>query len=261
MSTYLYPYKAGSQSASSLASVLDIKRIKTRESRFKGSEDKTVINWGSTSLNREVNKCNIINPVSAVKLCSNKRTFFEHITEYNMSGEGATVNIPDYTTGREVAQSWIDSGCTVFGRESLSGSGGDGISIYDPSDQISDDYPLYVKYIPKRQEYRAHVVDGEVICVQRKALPEGMSRNPRVFMIRNTSNGFIFARNEGHTPPEQVQEQALAAIAAIPNLTFGAVDIIWNEYRNKAYVLEINTAPGLEGQTLEDYSEAFRRIL
>ena len=39
-------------------------------------------------------------------------------------------------------------------------------------------------------------------------------------------------------------------------LKIGAVDIIWNELENKCYVLEINTAPGLEGTTLVKYTEA-----
>ena len=39
-------------------------------------------------------------------------------------------------------------------------------------------------------------------------------------------------------------------------LKFGAVDLIWNELENKSYVLEINTAPGLTGATLEKYAQA-----
>ena len=44
-------------------------------------------------------------------------------------------------------------------------------------------------------------------------------------------------------------------------LDFGAVDVIWNEHESKAYVLEINTAPGLEGSTVEDYKEFFNRAV
>ena len=53
---------------------------------------------------------------------------------------------------------------------------------------------------------------------------------------------------------------ALAAMVA-SGLDFGAVDVIWNSRRLEAYVLEINSAPGLQGQTVENYAAAFRRLL
>jgi len=51
---------------------------------------------------------------------------------------------------------------------------------------------------------------------------------------------------------------ALAAVSAL-GLDFGAVDIIYNEHENQYYVLEVNTAPGLEGTTVEKYAEAFAK--
>jgi hypothetical protein len=44
-------------------------------------------------------------------------------------------------------------------------------------------------------------------------------------------------------------------------LDFGAVDLIWNENQNVVYVLEVNTAPGMEGTTLENYCDAFSNAL
>ena len=54
---------------------------------------------------------------------------------------------------------------------------------------------------------------------------------------------------------------ALDAIKAVElcGLYFGAVDMIWNAYKKQGYVLEINTAPGLEGQTVENYAEHFAK--
>ena len=50
----------------------------------------------------------------------------------------------------------------------------------------------------------------------------------------------------------------LLAISAVDSLglDFGAVDIIWNESEDQYYVLEVNTAPGVEGTTLQKYTEA-----
>src|SRR5690606_32924060 len=77
------------------------------------------------------------------------------------------------------------------------------------------------------------------------------------FMIRNHRNGFIFQRNE-ITIPADVEVQATKAFEA-SGLDFGAVDVIWNEHEGRAYVLEINSAPGLEGTTLDNYVAAFKR--
>jgi D-alanine-D-alanine ligase-like ATP-grasp enzyme len=44
-------------------------------------------------------------------------------------------------------------------------------------------------------------------------------------------------------------------------LDFGAADVLFNARRNQAYVLEVNTAPGLEGQTVNDYAEAFKEMI
>ena len=101
------------------------------------------------------------------------------------------------------------------------------------------------------------MIRGEptVISQQRKARRRGEDADPR---IRNLANGYVFVR-DGVNPPADVLEQAKAAVRAA-HLTFGAVDIVWNEHYRQAYVLEINTAPGLEGQTIEDYANAFRRL-
>jgi len=114
--------------------------------------------------------------------------------------------------------------------------------------------PLYVRYVPKQDEYRVHVAFGRVIAVQRKARRTDVE-NPN-WQIRNHANGFVFAR-EGVQAPIAVIDQAVAAVAAM-GLDFGGVDVIWNDRRRAAYVLEINTACGLEGQTVNDYAEAFR---
>ena len=74
------------------------------------------------------------------------------------------------------------------------------------------------------------------------------------FKVRNHANGFIYARNEIEVP-EDVLVQARRTIAAC-GLDFGAIDIIYNQKNREAYVLEVNTAPGLAGETVEVYCKA-----
>lgn len=100
----------------------------------------------------------------------------------------------------------------------------------------------------------------EVIDIQQKRLANGAREvEGHNEYIRSHANGWIFAR-EDIVEPKELRSLALEATAAL-GLDFGAVDIIWNEKEDKCYCLEVNTAPGLEGQTLISYTNAIRRLL
>lgn len=246
----LYPYKPGSESSKLLADALGIKRISHRNSKFKGSQDKVVINWGASELPEEVAKCNVLNKPEAVAIATDKLKFFHHM---NVTG----VSIPEFTTDRHLAQIWYNEEIDVVCRTILNGYGGKGIVLADSKQGIVD-APLYTKYIPKKSEYRVHVFDGNVIAVQRKARRRDVPDDQINWKIRNMANGFIFARNEQAEEPQDVLDQAVRCVVEC-GLTFGAVDVIYNEKHNTAYVLEVNTAPGLAGETLNDYVKEFKK--
>ena len=247
----LYPYKPGSESSKLLADALGIKRISHRNSKFKGSQDKVVINWGASELPEEVAKCNVLNKPEAVAIATDKLKFFIHM-------EDSVVSIPEFTTDRHLAQIWYDQEIDVVCRTILNGYGGKGIVLADSKQGIVD-APLYTKYIPKKSEYRVHVFDGNVIAVQRKARRRDVPDDQINWKIRNMEGGFIFARNEGlGEVPNDVKFQALSCVLSC-GLTFGAVDVIYNEKHDRAYVLEVNTAPGLAGETLNDYVKEFKK--
>lgn len=243
---YIYPYKSGSKSVNALKNELGILAIKRENSKFKGEGDKIVINWGSTVLNEEILKCNVYNKPEHVKLATNKRDFFRLVD--------GQVNIPPYTEDWAEAKAWFDGGKIVVARHILEGHSAEGLEIVETNYQMETckEVPLFTQYIPKKDEYRVHVAFGEVIDVQRKAkkhAAKGVN-----WKVRSHNNGFVFVR-EGVEPPEDVLVQAVNSIKIV-GLDFGAVDVIWNKYRGKAYVLEVNTAPGLEGQTVKAYAEA-----
>lgn len=253
----LYAYKEGSQGAKALAQGLGIKRIKHVGSKFKGSQRKLVINWGCSELPPEVMKCRVFNNPAAVKLASNKLSFFRRMCEHNEGQPHGQprVSIPDYTADKEVVVGWLVEGATVVARQKLQGHSGEGIVIIKPGERIVD-APLYVKYVPKQSEWRIHVLDGVVVDIQRKARNREVADENVNWAVRNHANGFVYTRNEGVAPPAMVEEQAILAVQ-VCGLDFGAVDIIYNDYRKLAYVLEINTAPGLTGSTLDGYVERF----
>lgn len=248
---YLYSYNAGSNGGQELADALDITRIKHDRSKFRGASFKTVINWGSGELPREIQKCRIINKPSEVHTSANKLSFFRLMKSIS---HDPPRTVP-WTTSQSEAQEWLKKDVVVV-RNSLTGHSGHGIIIVEPGQPLPR-APLYTKYIPKKYEFRVHIVAGRIIDVVRKI--RDPNREPTDWKVRSHDNGFIFVRG-GFTTPPDVQKQAIAAFMG-SGLDFGAVDVVFNEKSGLAYVLEINTAPGLEGQTIQSYANAFRTCL
>lgn len=256
--TNLYSYKIGSRGAKAIAGALGIKQIKHKGSRFRGHENKTVINWGSSNLPEEVMKCQVLNRPEVVEACSNKKRFFECMDE-----AGQSHLLVPYTTDIEQARKWTREGATVVCRTKLTGHSGEGIVLASEAPEVIQ-APLYTKYVPKKQEYRIHCTnddgDAYVFDAQRKARKNDVADEDVDWKIRNHKNGFVFARNELIDIPDVVEDTALKVFETT-TLDFGAVDIIYNERENKAYVLEINTACGLEGTTLDNYRDMFKELL
>jgi glutathione synthase/RimK-type ligase-like ATP-grasp enzyme len=247
---FIAPYKMGSESAKALSQEIGALRIRNERSKFKGNPNKVVINWGCSKLSDEAMKCRVINHPDAVSIAANKLKFFNKINEVG------GVRVPETTTDKAVVQDWLRDGSSVVCRTILNGNSGAGIVLVEPGDDVEVvNAPLYVKYVPKKQEYRVHVRGGEVVDVQRKARRKETPDDQVNWKIRNHDNGFIFARQDIDCP-DDVKAQALGAVEAI-GLDFGAVDVIFNEKAQQAYVLEVNTAPGLSGTTLEGYAKAF----
>ena len=255
---FVYPYKKGSERAKTLARTIGGKLIRTENSRFKGRANKTVINWGSSELPAEVLKCRVLNNPVIVGDCSNKLRFFKKVEAYNNAIEAGVgndgsmlVNIPAYATTMDGGKALAANGLVVE-RHKLTGHSGEGINIVEGADDITQ-APLYVQYVNKISEFRVHVIGGEVCLTQRKVKRADIDPDEVNWKVRNHAGGFIFQQHGIEVPP-QVHEQAVAVIKAV-GLDFGAVDIIFNQKKSEAYVLEVNTAAGLMGTTGDLYAE------
>lgn len=256
MKKYIFAYKPGSASAKALSGALGIQRIKHVGSKFKGAAGKLVINWGASELPAEVLKCRVLNNPNDVNVASNKLQFFRKMSAYNFEAADP-VRIPDWTIDQLEAEGWLLEGTPVVARQKLTGNSGAGIVMANEGDDIVA-APLYTKYVKKKEEYRIHILNGEVMDRQRKARDRDVADENVDWQVRNHANGFIFQRNDFETP-EDVEVQALRAMKAV-GLDFGAVDVIYNQREGQAYVLEINTAPGLTGTTLDNYTRAFNEL-
>lgn len=158
---------------------------------------------------------------------------------------------PEFTTDRAIAEQWIQDGPVVC-RTLLRGSEGRGIVVAETAEQLVP-APLYTKYTKKRKEFRVHVLHGQVIDVQEKRKRKEFT-DDRDTRIRNTANGYVFCR-EGVVEPAGLRELALAACASL-GYSLGAVDIGFNEHSNRCFVFEVNSTPGMEGTTLQKYSDS-----
>ena len=241
------PYRQGSRSARALADAIGGKVLRLEGSRFRPRPTDVIINWGNTT--PYTGPMIMFNEPESIRNVSNKLVFFQRLKDTLIEDL-----IPPFWTNKDDIP---DEDFPIVCRTVLAGHSGEGIVIANTRDELVD-CPLYVKYIKKQDEYRIHVGvlnDGStsIISQQRKARRQDCE-NPN-WRVRNHNNGFVFLRNDVN-PPDAVTGVACRALQASA-LDFGAVDVIWNERQQRAYVLEINSAPGLEGQTVEDYKTFF----
>lgn len=243
----IMPYRAGSRSVRSLADALGCKRLRYVGSRWKGREGVLVINWGNGKAD---DARGVLNQPSDVSRASNKLSFFERMKE-----AGQEDILPPFWTDDDIPLKEYPIVC----RQKLTGHSGEGIVIADNPDEIVP-ARLYVKYMKKKDEYRIHVGylgdEYHIISQQKKVRRLDTPDDDVDWQVRNHKNGFNFARQDIEVPSNVIDVAKKALFHS--GLQFGAVDVIWNQKKERATVLEINTAPGLEGQTIQDYAEFFK---
>lgn len=206
-----------------------------------------VINWGSTVLIAD-GDYKVYNHPACIAKAKDKLVAFNTLKD-------AGVSVPDFLTILPDSREGI-----WLARTTLTGSQGDGIVVIRDGDTVPP-APLYVKYIKKTKEYRLHVVDEEVIFIQEKRRRNDAEQDRDQRLIRNHDNGWVFAIQNVEVPNERVKTECVNAVKAL-GLTFGAVDVVIGRRDNIPYVLEVNTAPGIESPTLlEKYTEAFRKLI
>lgn len=248
---YITSYNKRSASARALSRELALNHIPLDAVKSKA----ILLNWGVGSSKSQNPVVVCLNAPNIVAMASDKRKFFKL-----MSSASKPPRIPPWTTEVSVVKRWLEEGKEVVARHLYRSRSGKGIQFSsEGSFELFLEAPLWTQYLKKKDEYRVHIVRGNVIDVQRKAVRADADKEKIDYRIRTHSKGFVFVRNS-ISPPKDVIDQAMLAFNA-SGLDFGAVDVIYNEHYDQACVLEINTAPGLEGTTLERYVEALRPLV
>lgn len=269
----IMPY-GPSNSVTALKQVLEerghqVVKLRRDGSTFRGNENDLIINWGNSQIPQAelqtiAGRGRLLNPPQSIRLASMKTDAFRAM-------QGAGVPLVEWTTSRAEAQRWVDDGGLVYGRTRLQGHSGEGIVMThrDPAsiEGVGNAFavmatlpnaPLYTKGITaQRREFRIHVMNGRITYVQQKKRAEGFRDNPAYSnVVRNYHTGWIYATTDVR-PNDAALRAAVDAVSAL-SLDFGAVDVITRH--NDAWVLEVNTAPGLQGTNLTTYSENFAAL-
>lgn len=233
---------------------------------YRGRTTDTIINWGNSRFSQAnvLGQANVLNRPAAIRQASMKTEAFRE-----MDSDG--VPTVQFTTSRDTAQAWVDGGDLVYARTVLQGHSGEGIvMIHNNPSSIQGvggafevqsslpQAPLYTKGITaQRREFRIHVMKGVVTYVQQKKRADGYRENENYSnVVRNYHTGWIYASSDIR-PNDAALDAAIRSVNAL-GLDFGAVDVITR--RDDAWVLEVNTAPGLQGTNLETYTNNFVRI-
>jgi hypothetical protein len=114
---------------------------------------------------------------------------------------------------------------------------------------------FFIEYIPIEEEYRVWVFRNR----HKGTYQKKMVRPAEYKKIgRNFKNGFAFELVQSENVPRGAVDLAVASLKAL-SLDFGAVDIL-KGLDGRYYFLEVNTAPGVEGekrQVIRGFADEF----
>lgn len=267
------PYKQGSRSAKSIKLCLRDRGVKTWTlTRAPNDPRALIVNWGSSNFQYPTDGLCVVNDPFWTYNMSNKVKFFETCLR--------STDTVGWTRNRDTALEWARNkekerdvwSTVVFARTKIEASGGKGIVVWDGDKQPPEELPaapLYTKYVPKTHEYRLHLVrtlrgkSFTVMLAQRKVFVKKHPNDvPRDWKVRSHGNGFIF---QTHPTFDKIPAKVMDAAGRImtecfPGLHFAALDVMYHDKRDEAYVLEGNTAPGLENDTIKAYADYFQSL-
>ncbi len=241
----IYPYCQGSRGAKAIAEELGGKRILRQGSSYTPLPDDVIINWGASDCPFPQALNYGTHPVT------NKNRFFKWL-------DGTGLTPPSCITKAAAAGMTFP----VFCRTKVEGRDGAGIVIANSAEELVD-APLYVEGVKKTAEYRVHVgrysTGGAVLGAQKKWVPNPAElSDPNVW----TGDGTRLIWEPNGQPlilPPEVRDVVLKSFDFFPELDFGAFDVVWNANTQRAYVLEINSAPMITPKTAKIYGDFFRQ--
>lgn len=205
------------------------------------------LNWGSSRAPKESRN-------GFIKLAVSKVRAFEQFTK-------AGVQCPRWSRSFDELVTTLSQKATIFGRkDGLSGGRGIEVIPFSERGKANKNYDFFVERISHQREFRVHVFNETAIAIQAKQVPPG-NTNP----VHSYENGAAFTTLDLDRFLTDEQKEHLIALAikavSVLGLFFGAADIILSR-KDKFYVLEVNTAPGIRSDVIEEaYTKALRNLI
>lgn len=179
------------------------------------------------------------NSINFIKMAVNKKLFAEIIREDLL-----------YDTPKFRKDYPYKDDYPVLIRETLFGYGGKGIIICENEDIFFENWgegKYWVRWTYTSSEYRLHVLGGNIVKAYRKSLDHEEPPYP----IRNMKNGWVFKKVN---PTEEMKEIARIIYEKTGGKFFG-LDIGFQPSKNKYFIFEANSSPGLGPNTAKCYAD------
>ena len=228
------PYHRFSKSARALRRELNLARY---------NENHTydyLFNWGSQR--QDNNAKYTFNKESCIVNSSDKVKAFKLFEENS-------IRVPKWTTSMYEAKAFVFPVMCRVNRL----RGGNGIHIaMSEEDLVSADF--FTEFIQPKEEFRVQVFRDEVMAWSKK-IPKGEYSNK---YIRNHDKGYKFSLGDNSRIFSKLEEFSVGAVKAL-GLDYGAVDVVLG-VNGRFYVLEVNTAVGMEGTILKAYTNKFLEV-
>jgi len=205
-----------------------------------------IIRYGSTEniLNTAIDLN--LNPIEFIGLCIHKEVLADLLINNNI------MSVSFYKDTVEKPETY-----PVLIRTTLNASKGKGINVIYNEEEFNKTWKtnyFWTDFIKTQFELRVHVLGGEIARIFKK-VPISDYENENEFPIRNLHNGYHFAiRNEDYYEKVFDLVSKLNEIPKIGKDCFYAMDIGWSKENKNYVVFELNTAPGLNENTAEVYS-------
>jgi hypothetical protein len=181
----------------------------------------------------------------------------DKLAQFRLMQEGG-VHTPDFIAARHITFPANTPPGVWFGRQLRHHGGSDISLVLQPEDfeaRRASGSEFFTKFIPNTAEYRVWIYRRKHLGTYVKVLA-----HPEQYrgIGRNYDNGFSFNLVDAASVPRPAVDMAAQAVTSL-GLDFGAVDMLLGK-DGQYYVLEVNTAPGVEGDNRQVIQALARKI-
>lgn len=145
----------------------------------------------------------------------------------------------------------------VLIRKSLTGTGGKGIVIVKNMEEFEQQFEspyFWTPFVKMSSEFRVHVLGGNFIKIFKKIITTPGVEEAE-YPIRNVASGYHYARKEMHKENFKVLRQLEEKLREVFPTGFYGLDVGWDVINKRYFIIEANSAPGLNTQTVKMYAE------